>query len=123
MAAARFSRLTITVGGLLVLLGIAAFVGTAFASITALIPAIFGFLFMALGAVAREPAYLRPAGLAIGVLAALGVLGSLRGLPDIITLATGGTPASPIAAVAQGGMIIACLAVLGALVRDRDALR
>ena len=123
MAATRISRITVTVGGLLILLGVAAFIGSAFASVTALIPALFGFVLMALGAVAREPTRLRPVALAIGALAVVGVLGSLRGLPDLLALVTGGSPDSSIAAIAQGGMIVACLALLGALLRERDALR
>ncbi|MCU4926571.1 hypothetical protein OB905_11360 [Halobacteria archaeon AArc-dxtr1] len=98
---------TIATGAALAVIGVAAYVLSDFASMTALIPALFGILFVILGAVAREPERRRISTYGIAVLALLGISGSAQGLPDIIELVTGGSPESTLAAVTQGTMIIA----------------
>lgn len=108
----------IGLGIALVVLGIGAYVLSDFASITALIPALFGVLVVILGVVGRQqPDRHRLAAYGIGLLAVLGVLGSARGIPDIIALLTGEPVDSTIAAVSQGAMIVICLVLLAAVIQ------
>ncbi|MFP8955016.1 hypothetical protein ACLI4Z_18970 [Natrialbaceae archaeon A-arb3/5] len=110
--------LGITLGTVLVALGIGAYVLSDFASVTALIPAIFGVVIAVLGIIARQTERDRLAVIGIGALALLGVLGSLRGVPDVIALVTGGEVESTVAAVAQGSMIVIGLVLVLVAVRD-----
>jgi len=115
--------LGIMLGTVLVALGVGAYVLSDFASVTALIPAFFGVLIAVLGVAGYQRTdRQRLAAYGIGLLAVLGVLGSTRGLPDIIALLTGGAVESTIAAVSQGTMIVICLVLLVAMIpfiRDR----
>ena len=105
--------LVIVLGIALVALGVGAYGLSGFVSLTALIPALFGILITVLGVVGyRQTHRQRMTAYGIGLLAVLGVLGSTRGIPDIIALVTGGAVESPIAAVSQGAMIAACLVLL-----------
>ncbi|GAA5063959.1 hypothetical protein ACFFQF_18230 [Haladaptatus pallidirubidus] len=65
--------------------------------------------------VGRQTDRQRLAAYGIGLLAVLGVLGSARGIPDLITLLTGEPVESTIAAVSQGTMILICLVLLAAV--------
>ncbi|MCU4753036.1 hypothetical protein OB919_13805 [Halobacteria archaeon AArc-curdl1] len=100
------------IGGVLVLLGILAYVITDFASITALIPAFFGAVFVAIGALGDKTVGVKPALYALGGLSALAIAGSLRGVPDMLELVTGGSVDAPVAVGAQGAMILCSLIVL-----------
>ncbi len=105
-------------GIVLIVLGVSAYVLSDFASITALIPAIFGVVIAILGVVGQQqPDRQRLAAYGIGLLAVLGVLGSMRGVPAIIALLTGEAVDSVIAAVSQGAMIIICLILLAAVIQ------
>ncbi|WP_336364941.1 hypothetical protein [Halalkalicoccus salilacus] len=120
MASSRKSvfMLGIMLGIALIVLGIGAYVLSDFASITALIPAVFGVLIAILGIVGyQETDRQRLAAYGIGLLAVLGVLGSTRGIPDIIALLTGEAIESTIAVVSQGTMIIICLVLLAAVIQ------
>lgn len=127
MANSRTSAfmLGIVLGIVLVVLGIGAYVLSDFASVTALIPAFFGVLIAILGVVGRQQTDRRRlAAYGIGLLAVLGVLGSTRGIPDIIALLTGESVESTIAAVSQGAMIVICLVLFATViqfVRNTDA--
>ncbi|SDR19120.1 hypothetical protein [Natronobacterium texcoconense] len=110
--------LGIVLGAVLVVVGIVAYVLSDFASVTALIPAIFGVVIAVLGIVGRQTDRQRIAVYGIGVLALLGVLGSVRGVPDVLALLTGGAVDSTIAAVAQGSMILIGLVLLAVVARD-----
>ncbi len=98
---------SIALGGVMVLLGLVAYTITEFASVTALIPAVFGVLIVGLGMVARIDNYRRIALSAIGVLAILGITGSLRAIPAIF-----GQDWS-VATMSQGLMIVLSLLLLG----------
>ncbi len=111
--------LGVVLGAVLILVGVAGYALSDFASVTALIPAIFGLVMIGLGLVGRrDDQRVRLAVYGIGGLALLGVLGSLRGVPDIVALVTGSTGGSTLAAVTQGAMILVGLVLLGAAVRD-----
>ena len=110
--------LSIVLGIVLIILGVSAYVLSDFASITALIPAFFGILIAILGVVGyQQTDRQRLASYGIGLLAVLGILGSTRGIPDIIGLLTGEAVESTIAAVSQGTMIIICLVLLAAMIQ------
>jgi hypothetical protein len=107
----------LVLGLALVVLGISAYVLSNFASVTALIPAVFGVLIVLLSVVGRQTDRHRLASYGIGLLAVLGVLGSARGIPAMIALLTGKSVASTIAAVSQGAMIVICLILLATVVK------
>jgi len=109
--------LGIALGIVLVVLGVGAYMLSNFASVTALIPALFGGLIVILGVVGRQTDRQRLAAYGIGLLAVLGILGSTRGIPDIIALVTGETVESGIATLSQGAMIVICLALLAAVIQ------
>lgn len=109
--------LSVVLGFALVVLGAGAYVLSDFASITALIPAVFGALIVLLGVMGYQRSRDRLAIYGIGLLAVLGVLGSARGIPDVLALLTGGAVDSIIAAVSQGAMIAICLVLLAAVVK------
>lgn len=109
--------LGIVLGIALIILGVGAYVLSDFASVTALIPAIFGVLIAVLGVVGRQTDRQRLAAYGIGLLAVLGVLGSARGIPDVLALLAGESVESTIAAVSQGTMIIISLVLLAAMIK------
>lgn len=102
-SAVRRSRV---IGVLLIALGVGAWVFTAFASMTALIPAVFGGFIIGLLAVGRSTNRERLAVYGVGLLGALGVLGSLRAVPELVAVASGGEIESATALAAQGSMIV-----------------
>ncbi|MWV40512.1 hypothetical protein [Natrialba sp. INN-245] len=112
------STVGIALGVVLVALGVGAYVVTDFASVTALIPAIFGVLIVVLGVVGRQFGRGQVAVYGIGALAVLGILGSARVVPDAIALMTGGSVDSVVATVSQSAMILVCLALLGAVATE-----
>lgn len=109
-------------GGVLVVVGIGAYVISGFASATALIPSVFGVLIAALSLLGGDDTP-DTAIYGIGLLAVLGLVGSMRGVPEIVALVTGGSADAPVAAVTQGVMILVCLVLVGAVGRHvREAL-
>ncbi|ELY52241.1 hypothetical protein [Natronolimnohabitans innermongolicus] len=114
----RTTTLGLGIGGVLALIGIVAYVLSDFASVTALIPTGFGVLIAILGAVGRDDNRRRTAVYGIGALATLGVLGSLRAVPDLIALASGESVDSVVATLSQGAMIAFCLVLVASVVRD-----
>ncbi|WP_336344263.1 hypothetical protein [Halalkalicoccus ordinarius] len=111
------STLGIALGSALVVLGAGAYVLSDFASVTALIPALLGVAIALLGMAGLRTGRERLAVYGIGLLALFGVLGSMRGIPDVIALLTGGPVGSTIAAVAQGVTILVGLVLLVATAR------
>lgn len=113
----------IVVGIGLVLLGIAASVATDFASVTSLIPSVVGVVFVAVGLVGRRTDREREAVLALLALSVLGFAGTLRMLPAVIELLTGGSVDSTVATAANGLMALGALVVIAlsgyALVQSR----
>jgi hypothetical protein len=102
---------TRAVGFLLILLGIVGYVGTGGASLTALIPAFVGAVFLVLALVARSPEarkHVMHAAVAIALLAVIG------GLPRIVTAVNAGDISRP-AVMAQIAMatILAIYVLLG----------
>lgn len=78
---------------------------------TALIPGILGLLIALMGIWADKTPSQKPLAMNIALgLAVLGILGSLRGIPDFITILGGGTVERPVATMAQFATVFICLA-------------
>ena len=107
----KMVSVTRVVGFLLILLGVVGYVGTGFASVTALIPAMVGAVFLVLALVARSDEarkHVMHAAVAIALLAVIG------GLPRILTAVRAGETTRP-AVMAQIAMatILAVYVLLG----------
>ncbi len=110
----RMPRWTATIGVILIVLGVAAYIGTGMESWTALLPSALGLiLFMAGWMAMRSERLRKPALWLAGGVALLGALGSLRGLGDLFALVAGGSVERPTAAAAQGITLLLCLILLG----------
>lgn len=101
-----------TFGWLFILLGAAGYAATAAASLTALIPALLGVLFLAAAAAGRKDSLRRHAMHAAVVLAAVGLIGSASGLGDVLGLLAGRPVERPGAAVARAVMALLCILYL-----------
>ena len=115
--------LTLVFGVAFLLLGVIAYLVTGMQSITALIPAFFGVIFVVLGVIMRDASRAKHAGHAAAAFALLGLLGSARGVPAVITLAQGGEVERPGAAVAQTVMVVLCIAFLVLAIKSFFAAR
>ncbi len=105
-------RTGIGTGILLVALGISAYGLTGFESATALIPAIFGVLFVALGRLGLNVGRRRLAVYGLGLLALLGVVGSIEGVIEIGAVIAGDSLDRPVATASQVAMALLCAVVL-----------
>lgn len=101
-------RLTINLGISLMIIGIAAYFMSRAASVTALIPAFFGLPIFLLGLLARNEKWHRYAMHSAVLLAFLGFLGSVMGVPKLFILIQGGEVARPLAAIIQSVMAFLC---------------
>lgn len=117
------ARTAMTFGVLLTLLGLVAYLGTGRESVTALIPAFFGLPILLLGWLGRAERRRKHALHAAAVLAALGLAGSARGLPQAWQLIAGGDVARPLAVIIQALMALICLIFLVLAVRSFVAAR
>jgi hypothetical protein len=97
---------TIGIAVALILLGLAGYFGTGAASPTALIPALFGLILLALGALARNPSRRKLAMHVAVVVGLLGLAGSLRGLLKLPALLSGDPLERPAAVIAQSIMAV-----------------
>jgi hypothetical protein len=93
--------LTIGIGGILTALGFMSYIGSSGASWTALIPAMVGVPLILLGLVARNEKARKHAMHAAVGLAMIGFLGTIRVLPQMLTLIGGGYVERPGAIIAQ----------------------
>ena len=117
------TNLTMGVGVWLVVLGIAGYVATDMVSMTALIPAAFGVVFVLLGAYGRADGRRRTAmHVAMGV-ALLGIAGSIGGLAPALQYLSGGEVTRPAAALARSLMAITLIVYLALGVRSFIAAR
>jgi len=120
-AAVRYDALvpatTIALGVALIVLGLAGYSLSGAVSLTALIPAAFGLLFVLAGVLARDDRRRMHAMHAAVVLALLGFLGSARGLLRIGDVFHA-TSARPAAIVAQSLMAVLMLVYIVIAVRS-----
>jgi hypothetical protein len=104
------ASVTIGLGVLLILLGVGGYFGSGRVSKTALIPAFFGVPILALGLAALRADWHDYALYGAIALAALGFLGSGRGLPALVHLLSGKKVKRPAATIAQSIMAFLCFA-------------
>ena len=110
--------LTMSVGALLSLLGLAAYVVTGMVSLTALIPTFFGVPLVLVAQLAKTESR-RKLGMHIAVvIALLGLIGSASGIPKVLSLLAGGEIVRPEAATIQTLMALTCLVYVVMSVRS-----
>lgn len=114
---------TIGTGIFLILLGAISYFASGTASFTAFIPSVFGLLLAACGQLAKNPARTKTWMHLAALLALVGLLGSLQGVPQAIALASGAEVARPAAAIARAIMAISLTIFLVAAVRSFIAAR
>lgn len=110
-------------GTLLVVIGVVAYIATSMASVTALIPSFFGVVLVVIGMLGRKDRYEKPALYSALVVAVLGMVGSLSGIPQAITYLGGGEVARPAASITRAVMAVVLVAMVAALVRSLIAMR
>jgi hypothetical protein len=109
---------TIGFGAALVLIGLVGFFGTGSQSPTALIPAAFGFVLIALGMIARNEKLRKHAMHGAAVIGLLGFFGSASGIIQVLAMLQGETVERPEAAIARSIMAIVCLAFVALTVKS-----
>ncbi len=104
-------KLSINIGVLLIILGFFAYIGSDMASLTALIPSLFGVVFVGLGFLARKSEDMQKHTMhAAMLLALLGLGGSFTGLRKIVSALLGGEiPVMFTAAASQAVMAVLCI--------------
>lgn len=113
------ASLTIVFGVLLILLGVGGYFGTGRQSLTAMIPALVGVLFILLGAMARNARYRMHAMHAAATLALLGLVMTVpKGLVPLARWAGGTAPEKPPAVVSRSLMAGLMLVFLVLCVRS-----
>lgn len=118
------SKLSTTIGILLIILGIASYVLTGAASVTALIPAFFGIAFVGLGILGTKKESMRKHVMhAALLLAILGIGGSFGGLINVFSVLGGAELERPAASIAQAIMAIVCIFFVVAGVQSFIAAR
>lgn len=111
-------NVTLGYGALLVLLGLGGYLGSGMASITALIPAFFGAVFVVLGLIARAKPGARMHVMHVAVLLALfAIAGSLRGAVKLPALLAG-TAQRPMAIIAQTVMLVLSAGYMALAIRS-----
>ena len=109
--------ITLALGVVLIVLGLAGYFLTGAVSLTALIPAAFGLVIAAAGLMARDEGKRKHAMHAAVAVALLGFLGSIRGVLQIGALLDG-TAARPAAVVSQTIMAVLTLGYIVMAVRS-----
>ena len=115
---------TIVFGLLLIALGVGGYFATGRQSLTAMIPAIFGALFIMMGLMARNPRLRKHAMHAAAALALIGLLAVLRrGVIPLFAWAGGTRPERPEAVIASAIMAVLMLVFLVLCIRSFVAAR
>lgn len=109
---------TIAVGTFLIVLGVVAYFVTGAASFTALIPSMFGVILAGFGKLAKNPAKTKTFMHFAALLAVVGLIGSLQGLPQTFSLIAGDEIDRPGAAISRAIMAITLFVFLVAAVRS-----
>ncbi len=105
-------QITRIFGIVLTLIGIIGYLASGAASITALIPAFFGIIFIILGRLANKEAIRKHVMHAAVLLAFLGVLGSFTGLLDLFSWMGGNVEVNLLAASVRSLMALICIAYI-----------
>ena len=110
-------RMMIGIAVALIVLGVAAYVGTGQVSVTALIPAFFGIVLAGLGALALKDRFRLASAYGGIALSVVGLLGSVPGIPKVIAQLGGSEVARPAASIAQSIMALALLVLVASLLK------
>ena len=103
------AKITCVIGGLLVLLGLGAYLGTGTKSITAMIPTFFGIPVLLAGLIALKETWRIYAVRAALFFTFLGFVGGLRGLSGLFKMLSGATVNKPNAVYVQLTLSLLCL--------------
>lgn len=114
---------TILFGVLLIVLGLAGWVGSGMESPTALIPSVFGLLLVIAGAVARNESRRKHAMHAAAMVGLLGFFGSVSGLLQLPALLGGEEVARPAAVWSKSAMAVLSAIFVGLCVKSFIAAR
>ncbi len=102
----------------LLALGIGVYLASGRSSLTALIPAAFGFALVALGFIAKRPSATKHAMHAAAVISVLGFFGSVDGIIGLAQMIAGATVERPLAVAAKGVMAVDLATFLWLCVRS-----
>jgi hypothetical protein len=116
-------RITIGFGAALVVLGLVGYIGSGADSVTALIPSVFGVVFVVLGVVGRSDDRRALTMHLAALLALVGIAGSVTGLIDLPDLLAGNDVERPWAVAVQSIMAVALVVYLVFAVRSFIAAR
>ena len=111
-------HVTIVLALLLLVLGGGLYAGTGMESVTALIPAFFGIVFLVLGLLARNPARLKLTMHIAATLALLGIGGAARGIAPTLDYLRGVEVERPAAVLGQSAMVLLCAVYLVLCIRS-----
>ena len=104
-------------GSILIAIGVVGYFATGQSSITALIPAMFGFVAELCGVLARNDRFLKPAMHGAALVGLLGIFGTMRVVPQIPGLFDG-TAERPAAILAQGLTLLVSVIFVALCVRS-----
>lgn len=105
-------QLTLSLGLLLSVLGLASYFGTGQESMTALIPTFFGIVFIVFAQLSKKETLKKHMMHGAAGLALLGALGAARGIPGLFDIIGGEIVERPLAVYAQVAMLLMCLVYL-----------
>lgn len=114
---------TLYTGIVLILLGVGGYVASGAASVTALIPAFIGAIFVVLGLLARKETLRKHMMHVTMLLALLAIAGTFRGITGLFAWLAGTPPERPMAVVAQVITAVLCLLLLIGGIRTFIAAR
>ena len=112
----KTAPVTIVYAILLIVLGLAGYIGSGFASWTALIPTIMGIPILAFGLLSRDRKKRKFATIGAAVFALFGLMGTVGGLYDLGTVLSGGQVARPAAVIGRSVMAVLSIVYLGIIV-------
>jgi hypothetical protein len=114
---------TLFTGVMLMVLGIGGYVGSGAASVTALIPAFIGALFVLLGLFGRKESLRKHVMHAAMLVALLAVGGTFNGIRGLLAWLGGTPPDRPMAVVVQATTALLCILLLVGGIRSFLAAR
>ena len=114
----NMKSLTLSLGVLLIILGLASYFGSGRESITAMIPSFFGLVFVSfamLAAVEKIRKHVMHAAVGFAILS---LLGTATGIMGLFTVLTGGEVERPLAVYSQSAMFLMCTVYIIAAVKS-----
>jgi hypothetical protein len=100
-------------GIVLTLMGIIGYLASGMASVTALIPAIFGIIFIALGRLAEKESLRKHVMHVAVLLAVVGLIGTATGIPEFFSWMGGDMEVNALAASVRSLMALLCVVYIG----------